>query len=776
MNIRAWAAGLVVLVLSACGGGGGGGGGNSGPNVSVSANPTSVAMASTTTGVAPIASVQLVATNVPSDGLYVDVGNGARGYVTADFDGNESVVITAVSPAGLQPGTYADTVSVRVCYDDQCQRQVNHSPLTIPVSYVVTQGDPSTATPTVTGLSPSTAVVGSGAFTMTISGTNFVQSSSVLWNGQVRATTYVSSSTLTALINASDLATVQTGSVSVSNSATGGGTSMAQPFQVTPVVPTITSLSPATAAVGGSAYTLTVNGTGFDNSTQVTWNGSARTTNYVSPTQVTAQIAAADIALAGNVPVAVSDISSNVTSNSMNVNVAVAPLALASVVPSFVSANGPGYVETLVGTGFDATSVVQWNGTPRATTFVSTTQLKVQVSAADIASVGSASLQVVNSGTNAGTSAARTLTIGTASTAATAYQVNPQHNGATRFATVLPPASWSTTPTWTAFLAGTPSYPLIAGGRVFVTVNRSSGGTVLLALSAATGDVLWGPIALSGAVNATYDNGRLMVLNSGGVMTGYDAATGNQLWSTLLPGQWSFSAPPTAANGMVFTGGAGSGGTLYGVDDTSGALVWTAGVENGDASSPTVTADGVYVTYPCQTYDFAPLTGQPVWHNSGPCEGGGGATGTYGNGVYYSPNGVGSPDQTFDAETGTLLSSYNGGLPPAIGTTTGYFVQSGTLDAIDLASNTIRWTFAGDNGIATAPILVNGYLFVANGSGKLFGLDAASGATLWQTTLSSPVVGGGYMQLNQGGMSAGEGLLLVPAGNTLSAFTLSNNP
>jgi len=32
------------------------------------------------------------------------------------------------------------------------------------------------------------------------------------------------------------------------------------------------------------------------------------------------------------------------------------------------------------------------------------------------------------------------------------------------------------------------------------------------------------------------------------------------------------------------------------------------------------------------------------------------------------------------------------------------------------------------------------------------------------------------MQLNQGGMSAGDGLLLVPAGSTLAAYTLSNNP
>jgi outer membrane protein assembly factor BamB len=777
LSFKNWAAGLAVAVLAAgCGGGGGGGGGSSTSQVVASVSPTSATLSATTTSLsAPSASLVLTATNVPDAGLYVGTSGGSKGYVTASFDGNNSIVVTGVNPASLAAGTYKDSVSVEVCYDSQCARQVSNSPLAIPVTYTITQGDPATATPGLVALSPASVVAGSAGFTLTISGINFNQTSQVLWNGQARATTYVSPTTLNVLVNASDIASMTTAYVTVSNTASGGGTSSGLQFQVTAPVPTITSLQPATAALGGSAYTLTVNGTGFDGYTQVMWNGGTRTTTYVSSTKVTAQISAADIALAGVVPVNVTEITGNVASNTMNVTIAAQPLALGSIVPSFVSANGPAYVETLIGTGFDATSVVQWNGVPRATTLVSTTQLKVQVSAADIASVGSASLQVVNTGAGAGTSVARTLTIGAPSTAATAFQVNPQHNGATRFASVLAPASWSTTPAWTAFLGGTASYPLIAGGRVFVTVNRSVGGTALVALSAATGQVLWGPIALSGAVNATYDNGRVMVVNGSGVMTGYDAATGNQLWVTQLPLQWSFSAPPTAANGMVYTGGAGDSGTLYALDDTSGAIVWTANVWNGDVSSPTVTADGVYVSYPCQTYDFAPQTGLLVWRNNGPCEGGGGATGTYANGVYYSPDGVGSASSVFDAETGTLLSSYAAGLPPALGATTGYFVQSGALDAIDLASKTILWTFA-DTSIVTSPILVNGYVFAANGAGKLYGIDAATGAIVWQTTLAAPVSTGNWMQLNQSGMSAGEGLLLVPNGNTLQAWTLSNNP
>ncbi len=773
MKIRAWAAGLVVVFLAACGGDGGG---KSDPAVSVSASPANAVLTATTTGTAPTASVALVASNVPDDGLYVLVNGSSKGYVTASFDGSSNVMITGVNPATLAAGSYTDSVSVEVCYDDQCARQVSNSPLKIPVTYTVAQGDPATATPSIVSASPNSAVVGGASFTLTLTGFNFAPSSVVMWNGQPRATTYVSSTSLSVLINASDLASIEQAYITVSNAQGGGGLSSSLAFPVTAPVPTIAAVSPASAATGGSPFVLTVTGTGFDSSAQVTWNGSVRSTSYLSSTKVTAQITAADLTAAGAFPVAVYNADGGaVSSNAMSVTVANAPLSVSSLAPAFVAAGGPAYMQTVIGTGFDATSTVQVNGSPRTTTLVSTTQIKAQLSAADIASVGSASITVANGGANPATSGALTLTIGVPSTDATAYQINPQHNGAIRFANVLAPASLPTSPSWTAQLDGSAGYPLVAGGRVFVVVTRSSGsGSELVALSAATGAVVWGPIAVAGSASAAYDNGRVIVMSSGGVMTGFDAATGNQLWSTLMPSQWSFTAPPTAANGIAYTGGAGEGGTLYAVDDTTGALLWMAGVENGDASSPTVTSDGVYVTYPCQTYDFQPTTGASVWHNSGGCEGGGGATGAYGNGVYYSPNGVGSPSESFNAETGALLSSYSG--LPTLGSSMGYFLQSGTLDGIDLASNTIRWTFAGDGGVTTAPILVNSYVFVGSTTGKLWALDAASGAQLWQVTLAGAPGAGSWMSLSQSGLSAGDGLLLVPVGSTLAAFTLSNNP
>ena len=64
-------------------------------------------------------------------------------------------------------------------------------------------------------------------------------------------------------------------------------------------VPVISSLSPAANSAGGTAFTLTVNGSGFSLSSTVYWGTSALATQYGDSSQLTAQVTAADIATAG---------------------------------------------------------------------------------------------------------------------------------------------------------------------------------------------------------------------------------------------------------------------------------------------------------------------------------------------------------------------------------------------------------------------------------------------------------------------------------------------
>lgn len=79
-------------------------------------------------------------------------------------------------------------------------------------------------------------------------------------------------------------------------------------FKVAVTLPVLTSLAPSSKVAGTGAFTLTVNGANFVNGTStVRWNGSNRTTTFVSATQLTAAITAADIASSGTANVTVAN-------------------------------------------------------------------------------------------------------------------------------------------------------------------------------------------------------------------------------------------------------------------------------------------------------------------------------------------------------------------------------------------------------------------------------------------------------------------------------------
>ena len=74
-------------------------------------------------------------------------------------------------------------------------------------------------------LVPDATAPGGAQFTLTVNGTGFVSNSVVNWNGNALATQLVSGSQLTATLPAADIATANTGWVTVVNPAPGGGTS-----------------------------------------------------------------------------------------------------------------------------------------------------------------------------------------------------------------------------------------------------------------------------------------------------------------------------------------------------------------------------------------------------------------------------------------------------------------------------------------------------------------------------------------------------------------------
>jgi hypothetical protein len=179
-------------------------------------------------------------------------------------------------------------------------------------------------------------------------------------------------------------------------------------------IPTITNINPSSATVGGPAFTLTVNGTNFVSTSKVRWNGVDRTTSYLSATQLQANITAADIASAGTAAVTVfNPTPGGGTSNSVTFTINNPIPTIININPSSATAGGLAFTLTVNGTNFVSTSTVRWNGVNRTTSYISATQLQANITAADIASAGTATVTVFNPTPGGGTSNGVTFTIST---------------------------------------------------------------------------------------------------------------------------------------------------------------------------------------------------------------------------------------------------------------------------------------------------------------------------------------------------------------------------
>jgi hypothetical protein len=264
-----------------------------------------------------------------------------------------------------------------------------------------------------TAITPTTALVNAAATTVTLNGSGFVTASSALFNGSPVSTTYVDGRTLKAVIPQSALTAVGDFPVAVKNPPPGGGVSMPLTFRVQYGVPQITTVAPTTVTAGAGATSVTVSGSSFYAASQVLFNGAASATTFVSGSQLTATLTAAQVATAG--PISVSVITpapGGGTSNMASITVQNPAPVITTLAPASLTMGSPDTLLTLTGTGFVPSSVLQVNAGNLPTTYVSATQLKATIPAALMASPGALSITVFTAAPGGGTSAAKSLPIG----------------------------------------------------------------------------------------------------------------------------------------------------------------------------------------------------------------------------------------------------------------------------------------------------------------------------------------------------------------------------
>jgi uncharacterized repeat protein (TIGR01451 family) len=290
----------------------------------------------------------------------------------------------------------------------------------------------------------------------------------------------------------------------------------------------------ADALTGGASYpaiTVTAN---------VAANAAATITNTVS------------VSGGGSTPATASDVST-VTASSIG-----------TLTPSALGAGSVAFTLTVDGSGFLAGAVVTWNGSPRPTTFVANYRVTAAITAADVASVGTVSVAVVNPG---GGAAASTFTV-----------LNP-YPGVVQTWFPLYPTGTVPAPRYghSAVLDVATNQMIIFGGY-----SGNSGSVYfneLWRMSNANGTATpaWTQVAFSGgpgglighaAVYSAATN-KMIVVNSTQVwvLANANGVGGAPAWSLLAPGG---STPPARVNPVA------------GYDAASNRMVVFAGTSNSN--------------------------------------------------------------------------------------------------------------------------------------------------------------------------------------------------
>jgi hypothetical protein len=222
-------------------------------------NPEGQKIKATLTAAAPAATETEVSTDTPtptetatatslptSTSTSTSTPTGTPTRVRPRNTNTPTSTITLTPTATCEPGTFFDP------FQNRCRppEPPPATPTDTPVPPTLTP-TPTPGVPVISSLSPITAEVGGPGFNLIVNGANFAPGSVVQWNGGSRATTFVSSAQLNAAINAADIASVITATITVFTAPPGGGASNALAFSVVDTTgPAITNLTVSPVSVG----------------------------------------------------------------------------------------------------------------------------------------------------------------------------------------------------------------------------------------------------------------------------------------------------------------------------------------------------------------------------------------------------------------------------------------------------------------------------------------------------------------------------------------------
>jgi len=169
-----------------------------------------------------------------------------------------------------------------------------------------------------------------------------------------------------------------------------------------------------------------------------------------------------------------------------------------------------------------------------------------------------------------------------------------------------------------------------------------------------------------------------------------------------------FSGEPVAYNGVVYVQGAGP---VFALSELTGKVLWQSSYLDGDGSSVSANASGVYVAAGCSWFRLSLTTGAMIWSGNSGCTGGGGTT-------YLS---IGRDFETVrgfvvSQATGKTLGTFSG--VPAFSGANGYFANGSSVFCENVKTLTPVFTAPVPSTIVTSPVIAGETLYVGDGESR----------------------------------------------------------
>jgi outer membrane protein assembly factor BamB len=308
-------------------------------------------------------------------------------------------------------------------------------------------------------------------------------------------------------------------------------------------------------------------------------------------------------------------------------------------------------------------------------------------------------------------------------------------------------------------------------GKAQTSTQTSTSNSVTQLWSFTTfGSVYTSPIIADGCI---YALSSFEIGGNAGSIYCLNASTGTQIWNFTIIG-YVYSAL-AVSGGYVYTG---SGhGEAYALNASTGAQIWNFTTGN-PVSTPTVSEGIVYVN---GLYALNALTGAKIWNGSGSWVG---IPPTVADGVVYIGSLYGGRVYALDAETGeqiwgSSVENYTLHSAPVVVDGHVYVVpDNGNVYCLDAHTGARIWNYSTGRsgnffgkiwtpsitgGFAGFPVVVGGYTYVGSDNGVLHALNDSTGIEVWNYTtggvVGSPSVADGYLYV--GANSGDQGRLYV---------------